>query len=110
MWILWKNIRIFIMEKFFISMILLFPVCAWAQSSSLLKSNSSTAPGVPSPALSQKSAPINVTQSQQFPGSGGGIFESGTLERMSDKVFDVNKDSFNLENGQLHWKGKTFDI
>ncbi len=40
----------------------------------------------------------------------GGFFESGTTERMADKIFDTNKDSFDLENGTLNWKGKTFNI
>ncbi len=40
----------------------------------------------------------------------GGFFESATGERMADKIFDTEKDSFDLEDGTLNWKGKTFNI
>ena len=37
-------------------------------------------------------------------------FESKTSENLVDRLFDVNKDSFDLENGSYNWKGKTFNI
>ncbi len=39
-----------------------------------------------------------------------GILESATSERILDRVFDVNRDSFDLENGTLKWKGRTFSV
>lgn len=42
--------------------------------------------------------------------SGGFSLDSGTFERTSDKIFDFNSDSINLEDGTLNWKGKTFQI
>lgn len=42
--------------------------------------------------------------------SRGFSIDSGTFERTSDKIFDFNSDSLNLEDGTLNWKGKTFQI
>jgi hypothetical protein len=39
---------------------------------------------------------------------GGGDYRSTTTENMSDRLFDVNSDSVDMENGSLQWKGKTF--
>jgi len=39
-----------------------------------------------------------------------GLFESNTFEVFTDKVFDVNSDSIDLDNGTLNWKGKTFNL
>ncbi len=40
----------------------------------------------------------------------GTSLDSGTFERTTDKIFNFDKDSVDLENGTLNWKGKTFDI
>lgn len=64
----------------------------------------------------------NAAQSQSIPAATpqpagvsanaptGGFFESATTERMADKLFDTEKDSFDFENGTLNWKGKTFNV
>ncbi|WP_269537988.1 hypothetical protein [Cerasicoccus fimbriatus] len=43
-------------------------------------------------------------------GSGGSIFESQTSENMVDRVFNVDSDSVNFEDGSFNWKGRTFNI
>ncbi len=36
--------------------------------------------------------------------------DSKTADSISNKVFDVNKDSINFEDGTFNWKGKTFNM
>ncbi|MGA0134250.1 MAG: hypothetical protein ACO3ND_07835, partial [Opitutales bacterium] len=43
-------------------------------------------------------------------GPGGGDYKSSTLEGGADRLFDVNSDSVDMENGSLQWKGKTFAL
>jgi hypothetical protein len=43
-------------------------------------------------------------------GGGGGDYRSSTGEAMSDRLFDVNSDSVDMENGSMQWKGKTFNL
>ncbi|WP_309400370.1 hypothetical protein [Cerasicoccus maritimus] len=43
-------------------------------------------------------------------GSGAGLFESQTTENMADRVFDVDSDSINFEDGTFNWKGRTFSL
>jgi len=62
-----------------------------------------------SPAAQQAAASAAPSASKQQNPSMG-IFESAGAERLSDKVFDVNTDSFDVENGSLKWKGKTFSV
>lgn len=39
-----------------------------------------------------------------------GAFESNTLDKNIDKVFDVKTDSFDTDSGNINWKGKNFNI
>ncbi len=43
-------------------------------------------------------------------GGGGGDYRSTTSENMADRLFDVNSDSVDMENGSMQWKGKTFNL
>ncbi|GHC09720.1 hypothetical protein [Cerasicoccus arenae] len=43
-------------------------------------------------------------------GSGAGLFESQTSENMADRVFNVDSDSVNFEDGTYNWKGRTFNV
>jgi len=43
-------------------------------------------------------------------GGGGGDYRSSSGEAMSDRLFDVNSDSVDMENGSMQWKGKTFNL
>lgn len=43
-------------------------------------------------------------------GGGGGDYRSSTGEAMGDRLFDVNSDSVDMENGSMQWKGKTFNL
>ncbi|MDR1497088.1 MAG: hypothetical protein LBS59_01550 [Puniceicoccales bacterium] len=58
----------------------------------------------PTPAAQPAPAPAPAT------GGTAGDYSSGTAERGMDKIFDVNKDSVDLENGTMNWKGKTFNL
>jgi hypothetical protein len=88
--------------------LLLAPCCA------LSLSGQAPIPGT-TPAPAAKPAPAAAPQSGQPAGSGGGAgvyhnggFESNTLLKTSDKVFDPNSDSIDPENGTFIWKGKGF--
>ena len=39
-----------------------------------------------------------------------GDYKSSTLEGGADRLFDVNSDSVDMENGSMQWKGKTFNL
>jgi hypothetical protein len=43
-------------------------------------------------------------------GGGGGDYRSTTTENMTDRLFNVNSDSVDMENGSMQWKGKTFNL
>ena len=43
-------------------------------------------------------------------GGGGGDYRSSTAEGGADRIFDVNSDSVDMENGSMQWKGKTFNL
>ena len=43
-------------------------------------------------------------------GGGGGDYKSSTAEGGADRLFDVNSDSVDMENGSMQWKGKTFNL
>jgi hypothetical protein len=43
-------------------------------------------------------------------GGGGGDYKSSTAEGGADRIFDVNSDSVDMENGSMQWKGKTFNL
>ena len=43
-------------------------------------------------------------------GGGGGDYRSSAGEAMGDRLFDVNSDSVDMENGSMQWKGKTFNL
>lgn len=43
-------------------------------------------------------------------GGGGGDYRSSTSEAMADRLFDVNSDSIDMENGSMQWKGRTFNL
>ena len=43
-------------------------------------------------------------------GGGGGDYRSSTAEGGADRLFDVNSDSVDMENGSMQWKGKTFNL
>ena len=43
-------------------------------------------------------------------GGGGGDYRSSTAEAMGDRLFDVNSDSIDMENGSMQWKGRTFNL
>ena len=46
------------------------------------------------------------------PASGGtaGNYSSSTVEGGADRIFDVNTDSVDLENGTMQWKGTTMNL
>lgn len=43
-------------------------------------------------------------------GGGGGDYRSSSAEAMGDRLFDVNSDSIDMENGSMQWKGRTFNL
>jgi len=43
-------------------------------------------------------------------GGGAGDYKSSTVEGGADRLFDVNSDSVDMENGSMQWKGKTFNL
>ena len=74
-----------------------------------------TPAGKPPAAAPSAAAPVPpaAPPAPAAPASGGttaGDYSSGTAERSTDKIFDVNKDSVDLENGTMQWKGKTFNL
>lgn len=102
------------MKKFSLILLSLVPSFLIAQSAALLNSTAPVASGVPSPVgaktvqvAPQTTSTVNSNVNHNPP---SGFFESQTTERMADRVFDVNKDSFNFEDGTLNWKGRTFNI
>jgi hypothetical protein len=43
-------------------------------------------------------------------GGGAGDYKSSTVEGGADRIFNVNSDSVDMENGSMQWKGKTFNL
>jgi hypothetical protein len=43
-------------------------------------------------------------------GGGGGDFKSSTAEGGADRIFNVNSDSVDMENGTMQWKGSTMNL
>jgi len=39
-----------------------------------------------------------------------GDYKSSTVEVGADRLFDVNSDSVDMQNGSMQWKGKTFNL
>ncbi|MDR0535021.1 MAG: hypothetical protein LBG65_01470 [Puniceicoccales bacterium] len=63
--------------------------------------------GAPQPAPAaqpQPSANNNVSASS------AGDYRSSTSEGMVDRLFNVNSDSVDFENGSFQWKGRTFNL
>ena len=96
--------------------IFLISICAalgggiFAQSMNMFQQGTS-APAQAAPAPVQAAPASGVTPAKGADGTPSmGIFESSFMENFSDKVFDVNSDSFDLDNGSVNWKGKTFNI
>lgn len=56
-----------------------------------------------------KEAPAPPAQDSS-PERQGGLFESNTFLEMADRVFDSQSDSFDPEEGEMTWKGRTFQI
>lgn len=56
---------------------------------------------------STSGSPVHVNQNV---GSLPSAFESVTLDKNIDKVFDVNSDSFDTDSGNINWKGRNFNI
>ena len=55
----------------------------------------------------QPAAPVQSSNVSVSPSTS---LDSGTLERTQDKLFDVESDSIDFENGSFKWKGRTFDL
>jgi len=85
---------------------------AFAQSSGWLGDSPAGANPAKTAAPVQSAAQSAPAPSAQnaAPAQHTGFFESSTFERTADKIFDTNKDSLDLENGTLNWKGKTFTL
>tara|TARA_R100000027_G_scaffold66532_1_gene62667 strand:+ start:3159 stop:5057 length:1899 start_codon:yes stop_codon:yes gene_type:complete len=47
---------------------------------------------------------------QEPAGGGGGSYESNTLVSLVDRVFNVESDSLDPEEGTLNWKGRSFQL
>jgi len=43
-------------------------------------------------------------------GGGGGDYKSSTAEGGADRIFNVNSDSVDMENGTMQWKGTTMNL
>jgi hypothetical protein len=72
--------------------------------------------GTPAPVEkpAAESAPVNSPKPAPpppaAPSGTAGDYTSSSAERGVDRIFDVNKDSIDLENGTMQWKGKTFNL
>ncbi len=114
--------KLFVLWAFFLAVAACSPLMA--QMPIMVYGAQQSAPAQPQQGAKQPAAAANTAASnasapegadaqistKQPPAQSLGIFESATAERMTDRVFDVNKDSFDLENGLLKWKGRTFSI
>ncbi|MDR0536250.1 MAG: hypothetical protein LBG65_07915 [Puniceicoccales bacterium] len=68
-----------------------------------------TPPAPPAPSAAPPVAPPAAPAPAPV-ASTSGDYSSGTVERAPDKIFDVNRDSVDLETGTLRWKDKTFSL
>ena len=50
------------------------------------------------------------TQAEPPKATTSGDYKSSTVEGGADRLFDVNSDSVDMENGSMQWKGKTFNL
>lgn len=58
----------------------------------------------------QNASPAPASNTTSSTSASSTSIDSGTLERSQDKLFDVESDSIDFENGSFKWKGKTFDL
>ena len=114
--------KLFVLWAFFLAVAACSPLMA--QMPIMVYGAQQSTPAQPQQGAKQPAAAANTAASnasapegadaqistKQPPAQSLGIFESATAERMTDRVFDVNKDSFDLENGLLKWKGRTFSV
>ncbi len=58
--------------------------------------------------------PKSSADSDNAPATGNsttsGNYKSSSAEGMADRLFDVNSDSVDMENGSVQWKGRTFNL
>lgn len=62
-------------------------------------------PYSPAPAPAQSPNASNNVQAGT-----AGNYSSSTTEGMTDRLFNVNSDSIDFENGSFQWKGRTFNL
>jgi hypothetical protein len=67
------------------------------------------APARPAAAAPPAPAPGGTTQTIVAQ-PGQGMFESNTFLQLMDRAFDTQSDSFDPEQGEMRWKGRTFQI
>ncbi len=105
------------MKHFFITPI--FVLFAFSAQGQILPQTPSVSPSAISPqsqgsgnvqTQSQKTEIAPATNNTSVSLAPSTSLDSGTLERTQDKLFDVESDSIDFENGQFKWKGKTFDL
>ncbi len=77
-------------------------VCSGASLSAQMPGGVAALPAAQTPPVAAPNPTVNEHNYRAF--------ESKTSENLVDRLFDVNKDSFDLENGTYNWKGKTFNI
>ncbi|MDR2845291.1 MAG: hypothetical protein LBV28_04260 [Puniceicoccales bacterium] len=68
--------------------------------------SNATAPTAKAPAPAATAPTSNVTQTAATSGD----YKSSTSEGMADRLFNVNSDSVDAENGTITWKGRTFSL
>ena len=88
---------------------------AAALSAQILPPMQSASSAAPAAAESSAKAPAKAAAPASAGGSNVSLspstsLDSGTLERTQDKLFDVETDSIDFENGSFKWKGRTFDL
>ncbi|MDR2983177.1 MAG: hypothetical protein LBV12_13175 [Puniceicoccales bacterium] len=74
---------------------------AWAQG---------VLPDGTTPFGTRQPQPSNPAVSQNVNAGTAGNYSSSTSEGMVDRLFDVNSDSVDMENGSVQWKGRTFNL
>ena len=70
--------------------------------------NSPAAKDVPASAPADASVP--AAPSSVPSGHTAGNYSSSTAEGMADRLFNVNSDTVDWENGAIQWKGQTFNL
>ena len=53
---------------------------------------------------------VGMAQGEPPKATTSGDYKSSTVEGGADRLFDVNSDSVDMENGSMQWKGKTFNL